>query len=159
MATGHLLSGIIFLELLELATARQHLEKALVLAKECGSLFLLGDATAFLASACIARGEYARAELELAWVYPDKALAIIDRLISTAAHVEEGEVIPRLWLLRGKILVKLGRREEAQAALCSARDAAQRHGARPLLWRICAPLGKLYRTGSQREQAKEALEG
>ena len=110
MATGYLLLGIISLELLALPTARQQLERALALAKECGSLFLLGHATAFLASTCIAQGEYARAEvvlndvfgpqtpcqtlaqrlawyaraeLELALNHPDKALAIIDRLIST----------------------------------------------------------------------------
>ena len=63
MATGYLLLGIISLELLALPTARQHLERALTLAKECGSLFLLRDATAFLASTCIAQGEFARAQV------------------------------------------------------------------------------------------------
>ena len=184
MATGYLLLGIIFLELLVRPSARQHLERALTLAKECGSLFLLRGATAFLASACIAQGDFtrakvvlddvfgpetpcqtmaqrliwcARAELELAEVHPDKALLIIDRLISTAAHVEDGEVIPRLWHLRGEALVALGKMEEAQAVLCSARDAAQRQGARPLLWRICITLGKCYRAQVSRERAEEAF--
>ncbi len=184
MATGYLLLGILSLELLALPTARQHLEKALALARDCGSLFLLCDATAFLASACIAQGEYARAEailddvfgpetpcqtvaqrlvwyaraeMELARTHPDKALAIIDRLISTAAHVEDGAVIPRLWHLQGEVLIALGKVEEAGAVLCSARDAAQQLGARPLLWRICVTLGKLYRSEARSEQAEEAF--
>jgi tetratricopeptide (TPR) repeat protein len=184
MATGYLLLGIISLELLALPTARQHLERALALAKECGSLFLIGHATAFLASMCIVLGDHARAEailndmfgpqtpcqtlaqrlawcaraeLELARNHPDKALDIIDRLIATAIHVEDGEVIPRLWHLRGEALVALGKVEEAESVLCSARDAAQRQGARPLLWRICITLGKLYRIRSRRIQAEEAF--
>jgi DNA-binding CsgD family transcriptional regulator len=99
----------------------------------------------------------ARAELELARNHPDKALAIIDRLISSATHVEDGEVIPGLWHRRGEALVALDRAEEARDVLCSARDAAQRQGVRPLLWRIYVTLGKLYNTQAQREQAEEAF--
>jgi len=187
MATGYLLLGILSLELLALSSARQHLEKALALAKECGSLFLLRDATAFLASTCIAQGEYiraevvldevfgtetpgktmqtmaqrliwyARAELELARAHPEQALTILDQLISTARYVEDGRVIPHVWHLRGKVLIALGRVEEAEVVLCSARDAAQGQGARPLLWRICVTQGKLYRTQAKREQAEEAF--
>ncbi|HKV59962.1 MAG TPA: tetratricopeptide repeat protein, partial [Ktedonobacteraceae bacterium] len=184
MATGYLLLGIISLEFLALTTARQHLEKALALAKEWGSLFLLRDATAFLASTCIEQGDYARAEmilddvfgpetpcqtlaqrlvwcaraeLELAQDHADKALAIIDRLISTATHVENGEVIPRLCHRRGEALAALGKAEEAEAVLRSARDTAQRQGLRSLLWRICVTLGKLYRTRSRHEQAEEVF--
>jgi tetratricopeptide (TPR) repeat protein len=184
MATGYLLLGIIALELLTLPTARQHLERALALARECGSLFLLGHATAFLASTCIAQGDYtraeailndvfgpqtpcqtlaqrlawcARAELELVRNHPDKALAIVDRLISSATHVADGEVIPRLWHLHGEALAALGKVEEAGSVLCSARNAAQRQGMRPLLWRIYITLGKLYPIGSHRVQAEEAF--
>jgi DNA-binding CsgD family transcriptional regulator/tetratricopeptide (TPR) repeat protein len=184
MATGYLLLGILSLELLVLPSARQHLELALTLAKDCGSLFLIRGATAFLASACIAQGDVARAtmvldevfgpetpcqtmaqrlvwcaraELALAEAHPDTALLIIDRLISTAVHVEDGEVIPRLWHLRGEALIALGSLEEAQVVLCSGRDAAQRQGARPFLWRICVTLGKCYRMLASRERAAEAF--
>jgi tetratricopeptide (TPR) repeat protein/DNA-binding CsgD family transcriptional regulator len=185
MATGYLLLGILSLELLALPTAQQRLEQALALAKESGSLFLLRDATAFLASTYIAQREYtraeallndvfsletpcqtlaqrlvwcARAELELAQARPDKALTmIIDRLIATAAHVEDGQVIPRLWHLRSEALIALARVDEAQVLLCSARDVAQRRGERPLLWRICLTLGKLYRAEARRDQAEEAF--
>ena len=183
MATGYLLLGIISLELLALPTARQHLERALTLAKECNSLFLLGHATAFLASTCVAQGDYthaeailndrfgpqapyqtlaqrlawcARTELELARNLPDKALAIVDRLIASASHVEDGEVIPHLWHLRAEALVALDKAEEAETVLCSARDAARRQGVQPLLWRICLTLGKLYRTKNQHERLEES---
>ena len=66
-------------------------------------------------------------------------------------------MIAHLWHLRGEALAALGRMEEAESVLCSARDAAQRQGMRPLLWRICVTLGKLYRTQAQREQAEEAF--
>ncbi len=65
MATGYLLLGILSLELLVRPSAQQHLERALTMAKECGSLFLLRGATAFLASACIAQGDCARAKVVL----------------------------------------------------------------------------------------------
>ncbi len=184
MATGYLLLGIISLELLALPTAQQHLEHALTLAKECGSLFLIGHATAFLASTYITQGEYARAEgvlnavfgpqtpcqtlaqrlawcaraeLDLARNHPDKALTIIDRLNSAATRREDEEVIPALWHRRGEALVALDRVEEARDVLLSARDVAQRQGIRPLLWRIDVTLGKLYRSQAQREQAEEAF--
>ncbi len=187
MATGYLLLGILYLDLLALPAARQHLERALTLAKECGSLFLLRDATAFLASTCIAQGDYTRAqevfdsiigpevsnktmrtlaqrlvwcarvELELSWAHPDKALAILNELTSTAANAEDGTVIPRLCHLRGEALAALGRAEEAEVVLDNARDAAQEQNARPLLWRIYVTLGKLYRSRASRKQAEEAF--
>jgi tetratricopeptide (TPR) repeat protein len=184
MATGYLLLGILSLEVLALSTAQQHLEQALALAKECGSLFLLRDATAFLASAYIAQREFARAEaaldaafglqtpcqtvaqrlvwraraeLELARGRPDLALEIVDRLIASAAHLEHGGVIPHLWYLRGAILAALARATEAESALRDARDRAQAQGARPLLWRIEVTLGKLSHRQGRREQAQEAF--
>lgn len=66
-------------------------------------------------------------------------------------------MIPRLWHLRSEALVALSKMEEAQAVLCSARDAALRQGARPLLWRICVTLGKCYRTQASRKRAAEAF--
>ena len=100
----------------------------------------------------------ARAELELARACPEKTLEIIDRLISVAANVENGQVIPRLWHVRSEALISLGRIEEAQALLCTARDEAQRLGARPFLWRICITLGKLHRSEARREHAEEAFD-
>jgi DNA-binding CsgD family transcriptional regulator len=100
----------------------------------------------------------ARAELELAQDHPDKALAIIDRLISTAANVENGEVIPHLWHLRGLALMALGSMDEAEAVLCDARDEAQRQDMRPLAWRISITLGNFYRARARREQADTLFE-
>jgi DNA-binding CsgD family transcriptional regulator len=78
-------------------------------------------------------------------------------LISTAANIEGGQVIPRLWHLRSEALIALGRVDEAYALLYSARDEAQRTGQRPLLWRICLTLGKLYRAEARLGQAEEAF--
>jgi DNA-binding CsgD family transcriptional regulator len=185
MATGYLLLGILSLELLALPSAQRHLERAHTCAKQSGSLFLIRNATAFLASTYISQGEYthaellldsafgletpcqtvaqrlvwcARAELELARGHLDEALTVIDRLISTAAHVEDGQVIPRLWYLRSEALIALNRTEEARDLLCVARDEAQRLGARPLLWRVCVTLGQLYRTTARSAQSEEAFE-
>jgi tetratricopeptide (TPR) repeat protein len=184
MATGYLLLGIISLELLDFQNAQRQLERALRLAIESGSLFLIRNAKAFLASTYTSQGEYtqaesllenvfgpetpyqtiaqrlvwcAHAELELARSRPDKALTIIDRLLSTATHIEASEVIPRVWHLRGEALIALDRTEEAFVVLCSARDEAQRQGIHPLLWRICVALGKLYRATARSAQAEEAI--
>ena len=184
IAAGYLLLGILSLELLDLVNAQYHLERAHTLAKESGSLYLIRVATAFLARVYISQDDFARAgsllddvfgpetpyqtvaqrlvwcarvELELARARPDEALTIIDRLISAAANVEDGQVIPRLWYLRSEALIALNRVEEAEVLLCSARDEAQRKVERPLLWRICVTLGKLYRTKASREQAEEAF--
>ena len=184
IAASYLLQGIIALELLDLVNAQRHLELAYPLAKESGSLYLIRVATAFLATTFIFQGDYAhaksllddvsgsetpsqtvaqrliwcaRVELELALARPDKALAIIDQLVSTAANVEDGQVIPRLWYLQSEALIALGRVEEARALLYGAQDEAQRKGQRPLLWRICLALGKLYRAEVHLEQAEEAF--
>lgn len=183
MTTAYLLLGMLSLDLLALPEARQHLEQALTLAKEMGSLFLVRTAIAFLASAYIAQQDFAaadavlntafgtdtstqtqaqrlvwcaRAELELARGHPGVALPVINRLIASAAHIAQGAVIPRLWHLRAVALMALDRAAEAEAVLHAARATAQAQEARPLLWRICATLGKLYQAQAHREQAQEA---
>ena len=183
IAAGYVLLGILSLELLDLVNAQCHLERAYTLAKESGSHLLIRVATAFLArvyfsgrlctrrvaarrcvrprdtlpdssaTACLV----ARVELELARARPEEALTIIDRLISAAANVEDGQVIPSLWYLRSEALIALNRVEEAEVLLCSARDEAQRKVERPILWRIYITLGKLYRVETRREQAEEAF--
>lgn len=182
MGFAHLLLGMLALDLLALPTAQQRLEQALKLAKDSGSLFLLRATTGFLASACIAQQDFARAEavlkpefsfnapprtfaqrlvwcaqaeLELARGRPDAALEIIDQIIASAASVERGGVIPHLWHVRAKILVALNRATEAETALLAAQAVARAHGARPMLWRLSLTLGKVYRARGRREQAEE----
>jgi DNA-binding CsgD family transcriptional regulator len=184
IAAGYLLLGILSLELLDLVNAQQQLEQAHTLAKETGSLYLIRVATAFLARGYLSQGNFARAEsllddvfgpktpsqsvaarlvwcaraeLELARACPEKALKIVDRLISTAANSEEEQVIPSLWYVRGEALIALDRIKEAELVLCSARDETQRTGQRPLLWRLCVTLGNLYRIEARSAQAEEAF--
>jgi ATP/maltotriose-dependent transcriptional regulator MalT len=180
MGFAHLLLGILYLDLLALPAARQHLEQALKLAKEMSYLFLLRIASGFLASVCIAQQDlaraeavlkpefnfkapprtaaqrlvwYAQAELELARSHLDTALEIIDQIIASAASVEGGGVILYVWHMRARILAALNRTTEAEATLLEAEAVARTHGAQPILWRIYIALGKLSRARDLRTQA------
>jgi DNA-binding CsgD family transcriptional regulator len=179
---AHLLLGILSLDLLALPAARQHLEQSLELAKGMSYLFLLRVASGFLASACIAQQDFARAEavlkpefnsngpprtvaqrlvwyaqaeLELARGHPDAALEIIDQIIASAASVERAGVILHVWHMRARILAALKRMTEAETTLLEAQAVARIHGARPMLWRISITLGKLSRARDLRTQAAE----
>jgi Flp pilus assembly protein TadD len=77
------------------------------------------------------------------------ALDITDRLILSATNLSNESVIPRLWKLRGEALAALQRGAEA------AQEVAHAQGLRPLLWRICVALGKLYQTQERREEAEQ----
>jgi len=180
MTFAHFLLGSLSLDLLALTTARHHLEQALGLAKESGSLFWLRIITGFLASTALAQGDvayvetlltsasnstlpmqtlpqrivwWARAELEMARHHPDSALQILDQLIASA-NIERAEVIPRLWHLRAEVLIACDRTAEAEEALHAAQATAQVQGTRPMLWRMCITLGKLYATRGCLEQAE-----
>jgi DNA-binding CsgD family transcriptional regulator len=178
---AQVLLGILALELLALPTARQHLEQALSLAKEMKYLYLLRITSAFLASACVAQQDFARAEailttefspatpphtapqrliwcaqaeLELARGHPDAAHEIVEQIIASAASLEQGGVILRVWHVRALTLLALDRATEAETALLAAQDAARAHGARPMLWRVCVALAKLYQTQGRRKEAE-----
>jgi DNA-binding CsgD family transcriptional regulator len=184
MTFAHLLLGILFTELLAFPEAREHLEQAMTLAQESGSLFLSRATSAFLASTCVAQrdlgraedlltmeaylthppqtaaqrlGFAARVELECALGHPAAALSLVDQLIATSVNTEEENngVIPRLWHLRAQALMALQRREEAELQLLAAQAAAQLHHAQPVLWRIAITRGKLSRTWDLRTQAAE----
>jgi len=83
------------------------------------------------------------------------ALDITDRLILSATNLSNESVIPRLWKLRGEALAALQRGAEAETALQAAQEVAHAQGLRPLLWRICVALGKLYQTQERREEAEQ----
>ena len=171
MSAGHLITGLIHLDLLALPDARGHLDQALALAQETGSLLFLAENVAGLATACVLQHEYARAEavldivsssatatlslgqrlvmaarteLALARREPQQALELTDRLIASAPNAN-GVIIPHLALLRGRALFALGRFTEAEASLAAAGEAARAQDGRPLLWRIERELGRLHR--------------
>ncbi len=164
---------MLYLDLLALPEAQQHLEQALTLAHELGSWIWIRIVSGFLAPLHLLQEDLnkaesiltaalepdaamqtigqrlvwtARAELALARSNPGLALDITDRLIASAANLTDEYIIPRLWKLRGEALAALHRSEEAETMLQAAQEAAQVQGLRPLLWRIYMALGKLYQT-------------
>ncbi len=184
MTFGHWELGVLYLELLALSEARQHLEQALALAQEIGSRHWIRIVTGFLARVYLLQEDQTSAEAVLAaalepdaamqtigqrlvWaVRADLALArgdsvlaldITERLIGTAANWSDELVIPRLWKLRSEALAALGRIEEAETTLKAAQEAAQAQGLRPLLWRIYVELGKLYQIQAREAEAEQAF--
>jgi DNA-binding CsgD family transcriptional regulator len=184
MTAEHLALGALYLDLLELTTARRHLEQALALAQEIGSLYWIRNASALLASVCIglkdlAQAEalltaapasddppqtlaqrliwYARAQLALAQGEPERTLAITEQLFASAAHVAGEQSIPHLAHLRGKALATLNRPAEAETALQAAQAGAVAQDLRPLLWRIAIDLGNLHRAQRRDAEAEQAF--
>lgn len=184
MTATHWALGALYLDLLELTMARQHLEQALALAQEMGSRFWIHNASALLASVCLGlkdltRAEslltaalasdappqtlaqrliwYERAQLALAQGEPDRTLAITEQLFASAAHVSGEQSIPHLAHLRGEALAMLNRPAEAETALQAAHTGAVTRGLRPLLWRITIDLGNLYQAQQRGEDAEHAF--
>lgn len=176
--------GALALDLFDLKTARVQLENALQLARALHSKWWLHNTTRFLAETFILQNEFERAQrlldaaqpelergtlaargcwfgyAELAFARGDfeHAGQICEDLIASAAHVTDGGIIPRIWLLRGQILHAQQRFDQAQEILTAARDTALAQGARPLLWHIDAALGKLYQRTAQREGARRVFD-
>jgi DNA-binding CsgD family transcriptional regulator len=100
----------------------------------------------------------ARAELFLVQKKSDKALSVIERLISSSPNVDkEGEYSnPRLSQLRGEILIALRRYASAEKALRGALASAQTLELKPQEWRTWASLSRLHRAQGKPEFAEEA---
>jgi len=181
---GYWILGTLYLDLLVLPEARASLEQALTLAHEVGSWNWIRIVSGFLAPTYLLQQDQtsaeavltaalepgaamqtigqrlvwaARAELALARRDPGLALDITDRLIASAANMSDERVIPRLWKLRGEALGALHRAAEAETTLRAAQEAAHAQGLRPLMWRICVALGKLYQTQTHQEEAEQAF--
>jgi len=181
---GDFVLGALYLDLLDLPGAQQHLEQALVLARETGSGYWIRLASGLLALVFLAQQDvtgaksilttapdpdappqtigqwlvwYARAELAHALGDPGLALEIVDQLSVSTRNLSSRHVNPRLAKVRGEALVALGQGAEAEAALRAAQEAARAQGLRPLLWRICVSLGKLYQTQARQEEAEQAF--
>ncbi len=171
LAGAHWQVGALYLDLLALPEAQQHLEQALALAREVGSWNWIRIVSGFLASAYLLRQDQtsaeavvadaleadaamqtigqrlvwaARADLALARGDPALALEITEKLIASATNLSNEYVIPRLWKQRGEALAALHRTAEAKNALQAAQTAASARGLRPWLWRICVTLSRLY---------------
>jgi DNA-binding CsgD family transcriptional regulator len=97
----------------------------------------------------------AQAELELRKGNPARALEIVDRLLAATPNLAEygPHAVPYLSRLRTLALTALGRMEEAESELQGTLPVAQAQGQRPMLWRLHADLGNLYRTMGRRKEA------
>jgi DNA-binding CsgD family transcriptional regulator len=178
---GHWTLGAIYLDLLWLPEARRYLEQALAMATATGHQFSIRMASSFLAEACVAQGDIARAKVVLdAALEPnapmqtlaarriwcararytlasgasEEALEIVDALIASAPNCEPGRAIPHLWNLRGLVLLARDRKEEAATVLHEAQSAAVAQGLPPLLWRIAISQARLCLSRRRREEAE-----
>ena len=181
MTAGHRALGALYLDLLALSEAQQHLEQALALAQEVGSWNWIRIISGFLASVYLLQHDLARADsiltaaleadaamqtlgqrlvwaaradLALARGDPDLALHITDQLLASAIGLSSESSIPRLAKLRGEALIQLKQAAEAETILQNARATALKHGLRPLLWRICLTQGKLAHSQRRYEEAE-----
>ncbi|HEY7235030.1 MAG TPA: AAA family ATPase [Gemmatimonadaceae bacterium] len=102
----------------------------------------------------------ARAILALLNEEPERALAIVDARLAAerADHPDDSLGVPRLTLVRAESLAALGRYEDAQLALDTARAEATAQGLAPMLWRVDAARGHLHRAQRQRVEARRAFD-
>jgi DNA-binding CsgD family transcriptional regulator len=184
MTCAHWELGVLYLDLLALPEALSSLEHALILAHEVGSWNWIRIVSGFLARVLVLQQSLtlaesilsdalepdapmqtigqrlvwaARAELALARSDPEQALDITNRLIESAANLSDEHVIPLLWKLRGEALAGLGRLEEAETILRAAQVAAQAQRLRPVQWRMCVSLGKLYQDQGRKGDTEQAF--
>ncbi len=183
---AHTVLGGIYANLLAFSAAYQHFEKALTLAREIGSKIWLGIATGYLSSAYLSIGKTSQAalllktalspdtptqimaqrmlwcasvELALAENKPEQALHSCDLLIASSASAANTEQMGlRVAFLRGNALASLQRLSEAEAQFKAAQTLAETYGAKPMLWRICIALGKLYLAQQKTNEAAQIFE-
>lgn len=184
MAGGYGLLGALYADLLALPIAQQHLERAIALGQETGSLHWQRVAAGFLASTLIDRHDLSTAEsvlnnalpvdepaqsigqrlcwcarIELALAQKDapQALELIDRMTISAPNVIDplAPNIIRLALLRGEAVQQLDRLTEAQKCYDVALTLANEQGNRSLVWRIHLARGKFYQAQARRSEAEQ----
>jgi ATP/maltotriose-dependent transcriptional regulator MalT len=78
----------------------------------------------------------ARAEFQLAISEPAAALEIVESLIAGSPNSDARHSPPHLELMRGNVLAGCGRSSDALDAANRALALANRHGFRPLAWRV-----------------------
>jgi len=179
ITAAHRTLGAIYHDLLALPQARDHLQQAVDLARETGSLHwlrtsagalavvldLLGaseDAQAVLHSAIGSQtgmesiGQRAcwLAQAELALRHGDTpgALRTAEALISSAVPAGGLPVIPRLWKLRGEALAAMDS-SDAGTVLIASEEAASRQGALSLVWQVRLSLAHWHQSRAQADLA------
>lgn len=172
---GLTVGGLAWLDLLQPARALEQLEPAHAIAREINSAIWLASTAGLLAATWLALGEQgqaeaslaihlppddapslharafimARVQLLLAQHRPEQALAEVEALIETTPEREPGQVVARLWALRGQARAALGQWPEAAADMQAACAASLRQGTRAHTWRFQTSLAEIY-TAQQR---------
>jgi ATP/maltotriose-dependent transcriptional regulator MalT len=96
-----------------------------------------------------------RAELELAEGNPHRALEIVERLLASTANLAQygPHAVPYLSRLHAQALASIGRMQDAEIELQGTLSIALKQGQRPMLWRLHADLGIVYRALGRRNDA------
>ncbi len=170
MAASCCALGRVLMEILNYEEAREHLERALELARETGSQHWHGVTTGTLVRVCAQQGDISRAETALAefmksapgmkmigdrlsWLAKSElllvqrehqaAMEILDRLLREAPGYSKEQVIPRIHRTRALACAGLGDWEQAREQLESALGLTVKLGARSLAWRLHADLARV----------------
>jgi DNA-binding CsgD family transcriptional regulator/Tfp pilus assembly protein PilF len=183
-AWGHIILGMIYLELLSPDEAYRHLHRGRALSVDVGSTFMIGFASGLLASTCVLRdrldeaasllpdhlpehvvgADYmlvkASVELALARREPARALSTLDRVALPGGPHWLGAMayfFGGMLRLRGDILARLERLDDAEAVLHSALDLCREQGVRMGVWRIQLALGVVCQAKADRLQCEAAF--
>lgn len=170
------------LEMLDNDTGREHLERALKLARETGSRYWHGVTAGTLGMLCTQQGDFERADEVLAWFMDppvgmtmtgdrlvwtvkaglllrqseyEEALRILDDLLTDAPNLGPGKVIPGISRNRGLAAMGLGRWEAAREEFEAALDWLDIVGARSLQWKLYGDLSRAYTALGRSEMAQE----
>ena len=97
----------------------------------------------------------ARVELELAKGNPHRALEIVERLLASTVNLAQygSHAVPYLSRLRARALASIGRMQEAETELQGTLPVVLKQEQRPMLWRLHADLGAVYRAMGRRSDA------
>jgi DNA-binding CsgD family transcriptional regulator len=95
------------------------------------------------------------AELELAEGNPHRALEIVEQLLASTVNLAQygPHAVPYLSRLHARALASIGQMQEAETELQGTLPVALKQGQRPMLWRLHANLGGVYRTMGRRNDA------
>jgi DNA-binding CsgD family transcriptional regulator/Flp pilus assembly protein TadD len=180
MTAGHCYLGMLYLDLLAVPLAQEHLGRALTLAQEINSGYWIQSAAMRLVQLHSAQGNLpqaqtifesafgsgeaiesigplallAQGELALAEGNGELALQCVERVIAFLANASDNLMMPQLLKQRGEVLLLLRRYDEAETILLASQKEAEIHRLRPLLWRIHLTLGNLYYTRTRRVEAE-----
>ena len=176
--------GIIYMALLAFDEARRHLDSGLEIAKDVGANIMITYASGCLASLYIRQQQFDEAARLLPdlpvkpimgqdyWlVKPAAELVLARQGAVSALQLLDRQELPdqsnwlgwpayfygAILLVRGQMLIELGRFDEAETVLHSLLNLYQTRGVRMDLWRVQLTLGQVYQAKGNREGAESVL--